>query len=726
MPCPALPSPAQPTRPKVQHHRKDANVKIHSPLYLLAALGVLSIAAPSASAYASAAGVDTSAWACQSCPYPKGLSGAVEAGVGGVSDASSKFGDYSGLQRKGAYAVLGGEATLRAADGTYVDLRASDLGLDSRSLWARGGREGLYALQLRYDELPRHFGDGAQTPFLGAGGDTLTLPAGFASASTGTMPLAASLRPVDLALAVRRFDLAGSWLGIDRLTLQVSLRRDVRDGTRPLTGSFLATAAQLPAAVDHVTDQLEVAASYGTQQWQASIAYQLSQFRNGTSALTWDNPFNAVVPGAVRGQLATAPDNELHQIIGSAAYQIAPTMRASADFTVGRLTQNQPYLAPTLNAALAPTLAPLPAASLDGKIDLFNGSFRLTAAPLEGLRLSATYARDVRDNRTQGQSYPQVASDIFVSPEQRSNTPFGFWQDRVKVQADWRDTGSLRLSGGVEFDNRERSYTEVVTTRETTVWARATLQPTSSLGLAVKLAQADRDHSSYGTSTWFGVAENPLLRKYNLSARLRNTAGVRADWAVNEGVSIGLNAEYAEDKYRLSAIGLQRGRSVVLGADASAALSERTSVTVYGHTDALQSRQVGSQAVAAADWTARNKDRFDLLGLSLRHTAIADKLEVALDFSRSRSRSDLSVETIVNESPFPQASTAMDSIKLRASYKLSDKLSVIGQALHESYRSQDWQQNSLMPATLYNLLSFGQQAPHYRVNVVSVALRYRL
>ncbi len=698
-------------------------MKIHSPLFLLAALGVLSTAAVSAALAATTAGVDISAWACESCPYPKGATGTVEVGIGSVSDRSAKFGDYSGLQRRGAYAVLGGEATLRGTDGTYADLRAADLGLDTRSLWARGGREGLYALQLRYDELPRHFGDGAQTPFLGAGSDTLTLPAGFASASTGTMPLASRLGPVDLALAVKRFDLAGSWLGIDRLTLRVSLRHDERDGTRPLTASFLSTAAQLPAAVDHVTDQFEVATSYGTQVWQASIAYQLSQFRNGSSSLTWDNPFTAVVPGAGRGQFATAPDNELHQIIGSAAYRITPTVQASADFAVGRLTQNQAYLAPTLNTALAPTT--MPASSLDGKVDLFNGSVRLSAAPLDGLRLSASYARDVRDNRTQSQSYQLVASDIFVGTAPRSNTPFSFWQDRIKLQADWRGTGSLRMSGGVDFDNRERSYTEVVTTRETTVWARATVQPTSSLSLAFKLAQADRDHSTYGTSTWFGMPENPLLRKYNLAARLRSTAAVRADWAVNEGVSLGLNAEYGEDEYRQSAIGLQRGRSVALGADASAALSERTSVTVYGHADALQSRQAGSQAVAAADWTARHKDRFDLLGLGLRHVVIVDKLDVALDFSRSRSRTDLSVETVVNESPFPQASTDMDSIKLRASYKLSDKLSITGQALHESYRSQDWQQNSLMPATLFNLLSFGQQAPHYRVNVVSVALRYR-
>jgi hypothetical protein len=75
-------------------------MKIHSPLHILGALGLLC----SSSAWA----VDTSAWTCESCPYPKGLSGTVEVGAGNVSDKSAKFGTYTGLQRKGAYAVLGG------------------------------------------------------------------------------------------------------------------------------------------------------------------------------------------------------------------------------------------------------------------------------------------------------------------------------------------------------------------------------------------------------------------------------------------------------------------------------------------------------------------------------------------------------------------------------------------------------------------------------------------
>ena len=72
-------------------------MKIFSSLHLLAALGALG-AATGASAQ-----VDTSQWKCTSCPYPKGTTGSVDAGVGHVSDSSQKFGDYTGLDNKGGF-----------------------------------------------------------------------------------------------------------------------------------------------------------------------------------------------------------------------------------------------------------------------------------------------------------------------------------------------------------------------------------------------------------------------------------------------------------------------------------------------------------------------------------------------------------------------------------------------------------------------------------------------
>src|SRR4051812_49663249 len=110
-------------------------MKIFSSIHLLAALGLLS-AATTVSAQA-----DTSQWKCTSCPYPKGstTTGSVDAGLGYVTDSSQKFGDYTGLDQKGAFLELGGNVSHRGENGYFADLWAADLGLDSRRLYREAG-----------------------------------------------------------------------------------------------------------------------------------------------------------------------------------------------------------------------------------------------------------------------------------------------------------------------------------------------------------------------------------------------------------------------------------------------------------------------------------------------------------------------------------------------------------------------------------------------------------
>ena len=157
-----------------------------------------------------AAAVDTAAWKCESCPYPKGTSGTVEAGAGAVSDASAKFGDFTGLQRQGAHLVLGGSLVHRSEGGYFANLDAGDLGLPSRTLSGQVGREGLYTLWLGHSELARHFADGAVTPFRASGGSVLTLPTSFAADTTAAMPLASTLQPVDLGYQWTSLNVKGS------------------------------------------------------------------------------------------------------------------------------------------------------------------------------------------------------------------------------------------------------------------------------------------------------------------------------------------------------------------------------------------------------------------------------------------------------------------------------------------------------------------------------------
>jgi len=694
-------------------------MKIFSSLHLLAALGVLSLTS------AASAQVDTSAWKCESCPYPKGTTGSIEVGVGHVSSASPKFGDYTGLQRDGAHALVDGAVSRRGDDGYFADLWGADLGLDSRRLFGQAGREGLYSLRIGYAELPRYLTEGAATPFLGSGGNVLTLPPGFPAGNTAGMPLATTLQPIELGYRYKRFDIGAALIGGQDWSYRFSIRRDTRDGTKPTSGSFFSTASQFAAPVDETTDQLEASVSYAARRLQATLGYQLSIFRSGNDGVTWSNLFFPVVPGSTTGQLALPPDNHFRQVVGSLGYDITPTIRASGDLAIGRMSQDSGYLSPTLNATLAPSVPALPSQSLGGVANTFNGGIKLSAAPLEGLRLTASYHRDRRENRTPVRSYPTVATDMILEPTPRTSTPFSFTQDRFQLAGDYRGAGNLKWSAAAQQDNRERSYQEVVTTRETTLWGRVVAQPRDNLSVSFKLAHAWRENSPYGTSIWFGYAENRLLRKFYLADRVRDSAEARADVAFGEKVTLGVSADFANDDYKKSAVGLTSGRSVNLAADLAVAVSEQTQVHAFAQGQWISSRQSGSEAFAGPDWNGRVKDRFDVVGVGVKHAAMANKLDLGADFTISRSRSDVAVDNSAAAPPFPTATTQLDSVKLYATYKLRDNLSVTGSYWYEHYDSQDWQFDGILPATIPNLLALGAQPPRYNVNVFRLSLRYR-
>jgi len=695
-------------------------MKTFSSLLPLAALGALSGAAIDALA------VDTSQWKCESCPFEKeGNSGAVDAGVIGVSDASQKFGDYTGLNKQGAYLGLGGNVRYRGDNGVYGLVTATDLGLETRSIDFDGGREGLYTLKLGYAEIPRHQADGAMTPFLGIGGSRLTLPGGFPAADTASMPLASTLQPVDVSSKRQRFDAGFSWIAGEQWSTQLTFRRDVRDGLQRISGSFFSTASQMVAPLDQTTDQLAVSATYATRRLQASVAYQLSVFHNDEPSLTWSNPFIAI-NGGDTGQLALPPGNQFHQLVATLGYDITPTIRFSGDIGFGRMTQDESFLPATVNASLAPTVPALPSQSLNGQADTFNAGARVTAKPLEGLNLSASYDRNTRDNKTPSNSYPAVSTDMFLGATPISNQPLSFFQDRFKLGGDYRTPGSsLKTSVGLDQDYVERSLQEVVTTRETTLWGRVEGRALDNLLLQLRLAYGQRDGTTYGTATWIEPPQNPLMRKFNMADRKRSSAGGRADITAAEGVSIGLNADYANDDYNNSTIGLIDARTYSFGADFSAAVSDVTQLYGFAQSEHIRSNQAGSQAFAAPDWTARNEDRIDTLGFGLKQQAMGGKLELSGDLGFSRMYNDVTVDAGVTSPPFPTNTTSIDRFRLRAVYQLQKNLSLAGSWLYERYDSQDWHLDGVYPSTITNLLAFGDQSPRYKVNVLQLGLRYR-
>ncbi|MDE2371245.1 MAG: MtrB/PioB family decaheme-associated outer membrane protein [Burkholderiales bacterium] len=685
------------------------------PWLMLGALGLLTAAGP-------AAAVDTSEWKCETCPAPDGAAGSVEVGAAYVSSASQRFGDETGLARKGAYLVLGGELRWRGVDDQWLDARASDLGDDARALQIDGGRGGRYALRLSYRETPRSFADGAVTPFQGVGGTNLGLPAGYPAGNTATMPLASTLEGVRIGYQRSRLAVDATVPAGANWNVSASLVHQTREGTQPLSAGFFSSAEQLVAPLSQESDDLEVAANYLGREFQARLAYQYSVFHDRNTALTWSDPFSSGTLGATQGQLALAPDNEVHQIKASLGWRISPTLRASADLASGRMTQDQGYLASTLNPTL---LVPgLPATSLHGVVDTVDAALRLSANPLPGLSMAASVTHDERNNHTPSLAYPSVSTDLFLGPNY-SNQPYGFKQDKVRLSAEGHAAASARLGLGLDYDHVERTLQEASSSHETTVWARVAGRVSESLGVSLKLSHGDRRVGSYETVAAITPAENPLLTRFNMANRLRDQISARSDINLGDSIAIGIDYSYAHDDYPDTLIGLKTGRVSGLGADFSWAISADSRLTIYGHSDWTRSAQAGSQAYAVPDWIASTKGSADLFGIGVTQVVIKDKLDIGVDVVGMRSRNDIAVDNGVPAAGFPSQTTALDSFKLRATWRINAKMDLTTSYWYEHYGSADWQLQGLNPATVPNYLALGVQPPRYDVSVLRMALRYR-
>ena len=691
-------------------------MKTSKPLLLLSLIAALPTVAAAADA-----GVDTSSWQCESCEFVAGRAGSVDVGAGAVSQSSAKFGQFNGLGDKGGFLIGGANVRSYGDDGSYWNLDAADLGIDTRSLGLEAGTAGKYRVWLRYNQLPALSSDSARTPFLGSGTATLTLPAGYPAASTALMPLGTTLVPVAIGTERKRLDVGALLLAPPRWEYVVNVRHETKDGTKRSAGSFFVQSAQFLEPVDYTTDQVEAYASYVGSRWQVKLGYYASLFRNDIAGLTWANPFTPLVAGADAGTLGLAPDSDFHQVSAALGYRVSSRTRLNADVAVGRMTQNQSYLPQTANDTL--TLASLPAASLDGRVATLDASLRFNSQVNDDLRVNAAYAHNDRDNQTASLLYPSLITDMFNGVA-RSNSPYSFTKDKFKLRADYRVNDETGAAAGYDHETTKRTYQEVDRTKEDTIWARLSSRAIEDVELSVKASHGERSNSGYQILAGVIPPENPLMRKYNLADRQRDTVGLRADWAVSDELHIGLGLDAARDDYQDSTIGLTDGRELTLSGDASWAMSDDTRLTFFVNRLQVRSTQAGSSSFSTPDWTASNRDTVDFIGVGVKHAVIEDKFNIGADLGISRSRGDVSVASGIVTPPFPTLTANVDSLRFYAVYRLRDNITLRGDYGYERYRSKSWLLDGVVPATIENVLTLGETAPDYRVHLLRMSLRY--
>ncbi len=125
--------------------------------------------------------VDTSDWACESCPFDEGYRASIDVGAIAVDDDQARFGNYTGYDENATYASIDGYGRYNG-DGYRVDYVIEDLGLDSRAFDMSIGSKGLFEFRLGYRDLPYRRFDTTSTIFVPTSGDFLSLPSVWVTA----------------------------------------------------------------------------------------------------------------------------------------------------------------------------------------------------------------------------------------------------------------------------------------------------------------------------------------------------------------------------------------------------------------------------------------------------------------------------------------------------------------------------------------------------------------
>jgi len=664
---------------------------------------------------------DTSAWVCERCPFADGLSGEVAAGPGYVSDDNGDFNNFGGLEDEGVFLALGTDLWYRDADGRYVLVYGERLGLDGRLLSVEGGRQGTFGAYLGWQEIPWVGSRDALTFFSGAGTTNQTLPAGWVTGNVADMSLLRpNLRPIDLGHQREILSLGAALQSPSPWRTRVEVQHTEREGNFVKGASFLFTGAQMVAPLNDETTLVEAALGYVRPDWQLEAAYQLSRYENNDTSVRWENPFPAFA-GGNRGELSLAPDNQFHQFVVSGFWRLSRSFNMAGQVAFGRATQDEDFLAPTLNTSLR--VPPLPVASLDGEINTRIANFRINGHFSDRLRGRLVLRYDERDNSTAQHLFGVVATDTFVVGPYL-NQPYSFERRSAEGALDYRVSREVTLTASARRQVTDRDFQEVseATTDVFSFGARANADERLTLRALVSRERRTNDLDP----ALLDPFENPGLRRFHFAERDRDLVRFAADYALSERYSAGVFVEFADETYTDTMIGLSTANDRIVGLDVSANFGRNIGASAFIAHETLQAEILGADNIIGQPWRALTDDVFLTTGFSVDFFQLPGGWRNgSLRFTYAQADGEIEMEKRGPLPPFPDLKTRRFLFEADVERELSDRFSLALGYILARAREDDFYRDGVEVDTMPNYIGLGTVSPDRTVHVFRVLLRYR-
>lgn len=578
----------------------------------------------------------------------------VSLGFGTWSQERPQQGIYDDMRDNQVYGLFDADIVKRDdATGTWYKLRATNLGLDNRSVRAEYLRQGNVGITLEYDAITRDNPNTYTTRLRGIGTTTQIVSANATPGPLQTVHLGTKREGVGLGIYK---NLAP---GLD---LNISFKNEEKNGTRAWGRGSAAEFAVEP--IDSTIRQLEGTLSYATKTWQLSGGYYGSWYNTDNELIT---VFSNTL-GNAPTYLSQPLNNQAHQVYLNGGYTITPTTRATLKMSYARATQDENL--PT--QGIAGLSLPGSPSSLDGEVNTTLVQLGLTSRPIKNLSLLANLRyHDVDDDTPVNRFVQRVVAGVIQpcgtgNAQCVDNTPMSYETLTAKLEGTYRLPDGYSVTLGVDERRQDRKVPvsntlgaggtdnqRIVPMRsdvDETTWRVEVRRSLSDvLNGSLSYIDARRTGSSYifaagpgnGSANGFVDISNQI-NPLNVADRDRRKVRAMLDWMPLPTLSLQFNLEEGRDDYDTSSakpFGLQEGSNRLYGIDASYTPNDKWKFTAWYSYDHSEAEQLAARA-SNAGGNAAIKD-YDLeetghsLGLGMR-AEVSSKLKFGADLQWTR------------------------------------------------------------------------------------------
>ncbi|SDJ02362.1 decaheme-associated outer membrane protein, MtrB/PioB family [Ferrimonas sediminum] len=637
---------------------------------------------------ANTQGVDKSRWNCSRCSVPHASGELGVSVVGTDADdprAANRLGEESDL-----VAALQADLLYTSKDDGRLRVQADDLGMETGAAEIRFDNDQVgvhagYRSNLQVDS------GHAQTRYGLSGNDLVD---------------SGELRTTELSKKRESWLLGAQYKG-DHWRSFIDYEYQSKTGQQAGSTALLKSPVNIVKPIDHTTQKLKAGAELSGARWLAGLSYQGSLFDNGHDAL-----YNGE-----RGALtALEPGNEAHQLLASGQY------RWQRSILSGRLVKGWQYQ----NEDYVDTLGVPPGIThLNGEVETWDANLKLTTRVSRDLRVNLKADYRDRDNKTPVQLFSTVAYDP-NSGQATANVPLDSGRHAYLLDGNYRLAKGLRLSGGYQRVELERSNTVREQTDEDRLFARLSYSALANWAFSVEGELGRRDGSRYDATAATSSEDNPLLRKYHLADRDRNQVEVKVSHTPLANLGLELSYRYARDDYDASELGLTESTDNGYDLSLSYHPTSNTELYLFGGQQWIDASQAGSQGFVSPDWLGDTEDSFSHIGGGAVYSGlIQDRLSLGLDYQYSESQSDTQVTGPVSgQSPYGDYTAWSHNVTLYANYRLSKRARLRADYRYERYYDTDYA--DVAPGAIPGLVTLGEMGANYNAHQLMLTLSYAL